>query len=58
MSINELETVSQCTCADPESFARVGPTLTMFFWGGFLEEKEDPNSTKSGPSSVHQLNAI
>ena len=31
---------------DPESFARGGPT---FF---FDKGKKDPNSTKSGPSSV------
>ena len=30
-------------CADPESFANGGPTLTAFF---FDEGREDPNSTK------------
>ena len=35
------------TCADPESLARGGPTLTTFFYEG----REDPtNSTNSGPS--------
>ena len=44
-------------CADPESLARGGATMTMnvFF---FNEEKENPNSTKSGPSSTRQGNAI
>ena len=38
---------------DPESFARGGPTLTGFFVFVFFDErKEDPNSTKSGPSSA------
>ena len=41
--------------AVPESFARGGPTLTFFFPD---EGKEDPNSTKSGPSSARQRNAI
>ena len=45
---------SDHTCADPESFARGGPTLTSFFDEG----KEDPNSTKSGPPSTHQQNPI
>ena len=38
-------------CADPESFVRGGPTLTTFFCSSFLgdEEREDPNTTKSGP---------
>ena len=38
-------------CADPESFARGG---LIFFDKG----REDPNSTKHRPSSVHQQNAI
>ena len=41
------------SCADPESFVRVGPTSTTFFH--FLE---DPNTTISGPSSARQRNAI
>ena len=47
-------------CADPESFARGGPTLTtVFFVFVFFDEgKEDPNSTKSRPSSARQRNAI
>ena len=44
-------------CADPESFAREGPTLTCFLYV-FDEGREDPNSTKSGPSSARQRNAI
>ena len=44
------------TCADPERFAGVGPTLTTFlfflFFGFFLvdERREDPKGTKIGPS--------
>ena len=34
-------------------FARGGPTLTFFYEG-----REDPDSTKSGPSSARQPNAI
>ena len=41
--------------ADPESFVRGGPTLTMFF---FDEGKEEPNITISRPLSIHQRNAI
>ena len=45
------------TCADPESFDRGGPTLMGFFF--LLDEgREDPNTTLSGPSWTHQLNAI
>ena len=40
-------------CADPESFARRGSTFNFFD-----KKKVDPNSTKSGPSLVHQRNAI
>ena len=40
------------SCADPESFARGGPTLTRFF---FYESRKDPNCTKRGPSSARQL---
>ena len=38
---------------DPESFARVGPTLTTFF---FLvdEGRDDPNTTIRGPTSARQ----
>ena len=36
--------------ADPESFFRGGPTLTMFF--KFDNRREDPNTTLSGPSSA------
>ena len=43
---------------DPESFAKGGQTL-MVFWGGFYcEWREDPNSTKIGPLSARQRNAI
>ena len=42
-------------CADPECFARGGPTLTFFLVD---ERREDPKSTKSGPSSARQRNAI
>ena len=39
-------------CADPESSAREGPSLTYFFLSN--EVREDPNSGKSGPSSARQ----
>ena len=39
-------------CADPESFVRGGPTLSLFFLVD--EGKEDPNTTISGPSSAQQ----
>ena len=39
----------------PESFARGGLILTGFV---FDERREDPNSTKSRPSSARQQNAI
>ena len=43
------------SCADPESFARGGPTLIIFL---VYEGRNDPNTTISGPSSAHQRNAI
>ena len=45
------------SCADPESFFRVGPTWTTVL---FLvnEKREDPNTTISGPSPARQRNAI
>ena len=43
-------------CADPESFASGGPTLTFF---SLVDEgREDPNTTLSGPSLARQRNAI
>ena len=39
----------------PESFARGGPTLKTFL---VEEGTEDPNTTKSGPLSACQQNAI
>ena len=44
-------------CADPESYVRGGPTLTLTF---FLlnEGREDQNTTIGGPSSARQRNAI
>ena len=42
---------SKTACADPESFARGGPTF-------FYEGKEDPNSIKSGPLSARQRYSI
>ena len=46
----------------PESFVRGGPALTFFFVSLFYflvdDGREDPNSTKSGPSSMHQHNSI
>ena len=44
------------TCADPESFVRVGPNLITFFLVN--EGIEDPNITIKGPSSARQRNAI
>ena len=47
----------------PESFVRCGPALTLFFFFVSLfyflvdDGREDPNTTKSGPSSMHQHNA-
>ena len=41
-------------CADPETFVRGGQTLTFFNdWG-----IENPNTTRSGPLSSRQRNAI
>ena len=42
------------TCADPESFARGGPNLKMFFDVGI----EDPNTAINGPISAHHLNGV
>ena len=47
---------SLCACADPEIFARGGPTLKTFIF--FDEGREDQNSTKRGSSSARQQNAI
>ena len=41
------------TCADPESFVREAPTFFLIDEG-----REDPNTTKSGPSSARLGNAI
>ena len=43
-------------CADPESCARGGPTLTTFFVVVFVFRREDPNTTESGPLSARQRN--
>ena len=46
-------------CVNPESFVRLGPTLTTFFSLFLFDEgREDPNATISGPLSAHQRNAI
>ena len=51
-------------CADPESYARRGPTLRSFYFYFifyllfFCEGREDPSSTKSRPSSTLKRNAI
>ena len=45
---------AQMSCDDPESFARGCPTLSVSFY----DRREDLNSTKSGPSSARQRNAI
>ena len=50
------------TCADPETIVRGGPTLTTFFVFVFVfflvERRDDPNATRSGPSSARQRKAI
>ena len=45
------------TCADPDNFVRVSPTLKTFLVD---EGWEDPNTctTLNGPSSARQRNAI
>ena len=53
------EGCDKTACAEPETLARGGPTLTTFFLSFFFDEgKEDTNSTKSGPSTARQQNAI
>ena len=42
-----------------KTFVRGGPTLTTFFAVFLVDERrDDQNTTKSGPSSAHQRNAI
>ena len=51
----------QCSCADPESFVRGGPTLTTFFFLFFLRFDEGGRiqiSLISGPSTASMRNAI
>ena len=43
------------SCADPESFDRGGPLLTIFFL--VVKGREDQNTTISAPSSVRLRNA-
>ena len=43
------------TCADPETFARGGPAVTIILVD---EGGEDPKTTKSEPSISRQRNAI
>ena len=46
-------------CAEPDSFARGGPTLTTFFFSFLVDEgRKDPNTTISGPPSARQRNAM
>ena len=48
-------------CADPESFVRGGPTLTIFFFFFFFffyEGRENPITSISGPLTACQGNAI
>ena len=43
------------TCADPESFARGGPTLTTGFFPFLFDKgREDTNSSKRRPSSARR----
>ena len=44
-----------CSWWLPLNADRGGPTLTLFLVD---EGRDDPNTTKSGPSSVHMRNAI
>ena len=37
--------IAQMACADPESFVRGGPTLTLFFLFFYDEGREDQNTT-------------
>ena len=40
-------------CAEPDSFARGGPTLTTFFFSFLVDEgRKDPNTTISWPPSA------
>ena len=56
--LRELVIKPLSSCADPDSSVR-GWGHNIFFKPFFLGEgKEDLNTTKSGPSSAHQRNAI
>ena len=58
---SERVAMVEVACADTETFVRGGPTLTTFFFvflSFFNAGKEDSNTTKSGPSSARQRNAI
>ena len=46
------------TCTDQESFVRRGLILAMFFFFVVDEGRGDLNTTKSGPSSARQRDAI
>ena len=55
--------LNHLSCADPEIFVRGGITLTIdnVFLVVFLVDddgREDPNTTKNGPSLARQRNAI
>ena len=52
---NSKSRVYHFTCADPESFVRGGPIFDNVFLVD--NEREDPNSTISGPSLARQRNA-
>ena len=55
--VAKLKSMGYRSCADPESFVRGGPTL--FFCNFLVDERvEDPSTTKRGPSSSRQHNAI
>ena len=46
-------------CADPDSFARWGPTTTTFYVCFLVyDRKEYPNTTVSGPSPASRGNAF
>ena len=51
-----LKSLSQMSCADPESYVRGGQTSTKFFF--YFEGGRIQNTTISGPSSARQGNVI
>ena len=56
MCNNDWYLIKNLPCADPESFVRGGSNFDNVFLVD--EERKDPNTTISGPSSACQQNAI